>query len=105
LQVGLGGWTSSNYAALACPDLPKCRRSGSRADYPGAFVLWRRLGINTPVAYWTTGACGHHFTHRLGAVLAASLLLLAAFSSLLRLGTGLRRAALAVLAPSRHKFT
>ena len=25
LQVGLGGWTSSNYAALACPDLPKCQ--------------------------------------------------------------------------------
>src|SRR5690606_22515250 len=25
LQIALGGWTSSNYAALACPDLPTCQ--------------------------------------------------------------------------------
>jgi cytochrome c oxidase assembly protein subunit 15 len=25
LQIFLGGWTSSNYAALACPDLPTCQ--------------------------------------------------------------------------------
>lgn len=25
LQIILGGWTSSNYAALACPDFPLCR--------------------------------------------------------------------------------
>jgi len=24
-QIALGGWTSSNYAALACPDLPTCQ--------------------------------------------------------------------------------
>lgn len=24
LQIALGGWTSSNYAALACPDFPTC---------------------------------------------------------------------------------
>ncbi len=62
-------------------------------------MLWRGLGIN-----YAGGVLDHparvaiHFTHRLGAVLAASLLLLAAFSSLRRLGTGPRRAALAVLA-------
>src|ERR1700728_3771520 len=27
LQIALGGWTSSNYAAVACPDLPTCRHS------------------------------------------------------------------------------
>ena len=27
LQIALGGWTSSNYAAVACPDLPTCQRS------------------------------------------------------------------------------
>src|SRR5690606_9408049 len=25
VQITLGGWTSSNYAALACPDLPTCQ--------------------------------------------------------------------------------
>jgi cytochrome c oxidase assembly protein subunit 15 len=25
IQVFLGGWTSSNYAAVACPDLPQCQ--------------------------------------------------------------------------------
>jgi cytochrome c oxidase assembly protein subunit 15 len=25
LQMGLGGWTSSHYAGLACPDLPQCQ--------------------------------------------------------------------------------
>jgi cytochrome c oxidase assembly protein subunit 15 len=25
VQIGLGGWTSSHYAGLACPDLPRCQ--------------------------------------------------------------------------------
>ena len=25
LQISLGGWTSANYAALACPDFPTCQ--------------------------------------------------------------------------------
>jgi len=100
LQVGLGGWTSSNYAALACPDVPKCQAQWfPEADYEDAFVLWRGLGIN-----YAGGVLDHparvaiHFTHRLGAVLTATLLLLAAFFSLRGLGAGPRWAALAVLA-------
>ncbi len=62
-------------------------------------MLWRGLGIN-----YAGGVLDHparvaiHFTHRLGAVLAATLLLLAAFSSIRGLGAGPRWAALAVLA-------
>ena len=42
-QILLGGWTSSNYAAVACPDFPRCQGSWSPpADFRGAFVLWRR---------------------------------------------------------------
>jgi heme a synthase len=100
LQVALGGWTSSNYAALACPDVPKCQAQWApEADYRDAFVLWRGLGIN-----YAGGVLDHparvaiHFTHRLGAVLTAALLLLAIFSSLRGLGAGPRWAALAVLA-------
>ena len=100
IQVALGGWTSSNYAALACPDLPKCQDQWiPEADYKDAFVLWRGLGIN-----YAGGVLDHparvaiHFTHRVGAVVATTLLLLSAFFALRGLGPGPRWAGLAVLA-------
>lgn len=100
IQVFLGGWTSTNYAAVACPDFPKCQNQWlPEADYREAFVLWRGLDIN-----YTGGVLDHparvaiHFTHRLGAVLATVLLLLAAFGALTGLGRGARWAGLAVLA-------
>ena len=100
IQVSLGGWTSSNYAALACPDLPKCQdRWIPEADYKDAFVLWRGLGIN-----YAGGVLDHparvaiHFTHRVGALVATFLLLLAAYAALRGLGRGPRWAGLAVLA-------
>ena len=100
VQVFLGGWTSSNYAALACPDFPQCQAQWiPDADYKDAFVLWRGLGIN-----YAGGVLDHparvaiHFTHRLGAVLATLLLLLAAFGALRGLGRGARWAGIAVLA-------
>jgi cytochrome c oxidase assembly protein subunit 15 len=100
VQVALGGWTSSNYAAMACPDVPKCQDQWvPEADYKDAFVLWRGLGIN-----YAGGVLDHparvaiHFTHRLGAVLATVLLLLAALGALRGLGRGARWAGLAVLA-------
>jgi heme a synthase len=100
LQVGLGGWTSSNYAAVACPDLPKCQDQWvPEADYQNAFVLWRGLGIN-----YAGGVLDHparvaiHFTHRGGAVVVSVLLVLAAFFAFRGLGNRPRWAALAVLA-------
>jgi heme a synthase len=100
LQIFLGGWTSSNYAAVACPDFPKCQAQWiPQADYEDAFVLWRGLGIN-----YAGGVLDHparvaiHFTHRLGAILATVLLVLAAFGALRGLGPGARWAGLAVLA-------
>jgi len=100
LQVFLGGWTSSNYAAMACPDLPRCQDQWvPDADFHDAFVLWRGLGIN-----YAGGVLDHparvaiHFTHRVGAVVATSLLLLSVFFALRGLGSGPRWAGLAVLA-------
>jgi cytochrome c oxidase assembly protein subunit 15 len=76
LQIALGGWTSSNYAALACPDFPRCQNSfWPDMDYDEAFVLWRGLGID-----YEGGVLDHparvaiHFTHRLGAIVAALVL-------------------------------
>src|SRR5262245_60256186 len=41
IQIALGGWTSSNYAAVACPDFPKCQNEWvPETDYRDAFVLW-----------------------------------------------------------------
>lgn len=87
LQIALGGWTSSNYAALACPDFPQCQNAWwPEMDYDDAFVLWRGLGID-----YEGGVLDHparvaiHFTHRLGAIAAALLL---GFLSILALRHG-----------------
>ena len=76
LQIFLGGWTSSNYAALACPDVPTCQNTyWPEMDVKDAFVLWRGLGID-----YEGGVLDHparvaiHFTHRLGAIATALLL-------------------------------
>ncbi len=100
LQIALGGWVSSNYAAVACPDVPKCQGQWiPQANYREAFVLWRGLGIN-----YAGGVLDHparvaiHFAHRVGAVFAGALLLIAAFVSLRMAGTRARWAGVAVLA-------
>jgi cytochrome c oxidase assembly protein subunit 15 len=73
LQIALGGWTSANYAALACPDFPTCQTQWwpAIADFDDAFVLWHGIGID-----YEGGVLDHparvaiHFVHRLGAVAA-----------------------------------
>ena len=47
VQVSLGGWTSTNYAAAACPDFPTCQGTfWPPMDFRNAFILWRGLGID-----------------------------------------------------------
>jgi cytochrome c oxidase assembly protein subunit 15 len=101
IQITLGGWTSSNYAAVACPDFPKCQASWwPHADFGEGFVIWRGLGIN-----YEGGVLDHparvaiHFTHRLGAVVATLALLLAVVMTLrIRRDGSSRFAAIAALA-------
>ena len=91
VQIALGGWTSANYAALACPDFPTCQTQWwpEIADFADGFVLWRGLGID-----YEGGVLDHparvavHFAHRLGAVAAA--LLLAIFAARLIATPGAR---------------
>jgi len=50
-QIALGGWTSSNYAALACgfgdAAFPKCSGQWWPAtDFHQGFVLWRGIGVD-----------------------------------------------------------
>jgi cytochrome c oxidase assembly protein subunit 15 len=71
-QIALGGWTSSNYAALACPDLPGCLGQlwPEQADFSEAFVLWRGLGVNYEGGVLdATARVAIHVTHRLGALI------------------------------------
>ncbi len=48
LQTALGGWTSANYAALACgAEFPKCAGAWWPAhDFREGFVLWRGIGVD-----------------------------------------------------------
>ncbi len=69
LQIALGGWTSTNYAAIACPDFPTCQAAWwPDMDFGHAFVLW-----HAPTMNYEGGVLGNtarvaiHFTHRLGA--------------------------------------
>lgn len=75
LQISLGGWTSANYAALACTEFPVCEDGWSvRLDFAGAFSV--------PYAEtYEYGAHGYgermtmHIVHRVGAVVTFLYLL------------------------------
>ena len=86
LQITLGGWTSSNYAAIACPDLPTCQGSWwPDADFRSAFVLWRDLDIDYEGGVLANSArVAIHLTHRAGALLITLALLLAASAAVRR---------------------
>jgi len=101
LQIALGGWTSSNYAAVACPDFPTCQNAWwPRSDYRHAFVLWHGLNIDYEGGVLDNAArVAIHFTHRLGALITTLVLTLAAALVLrLRGLSGARLPAAAVLA-------
>lgn len=71
LQIALGGWTSSNYAALACGnDFPKCLGSWwPPTDFREGFVLWRGIGVNYEGGVLDTAArSAIQIAHRIGAV-------------------------------------
>ncbi|HEY1898229.1 MAG TPA: COX15/CtaA family protein [Steroidobacteraceae bacterium] len=80
VQIALGGWTSTNYAAIACPDFPTCQASWwPHMDFGHAFVLWHSPSQNYEGGVLSNPArIAIHFTHRLGALVATAALLLAA---------------------------
>lgn len=77
-QIALGGWTSTNYAAAACPDFPTCQASfWPPMDFANGFVLWRGLGIDYEGGVLDAPArVAIHYTHRLGAYVTALMLAL-----------------------------
>ncbi|HET6431959.1 COX15/CtaA family protein [Dyella sp.] len=70
-QIALGGWTSSNYAALACgTDFPKCLGQWMPAtDFKEGFVLWRGIGVNYEGGVLDMAArSAIQIVHRIGAL-------------------------------------
>jgi len=77
VQIVLGAWTSSNYAALVCPDFPQCQgQLWPQMDFGEAFVLWRGLGVDYEGGVLHGAArTAIHVTHRIGAVITTLTLL------------------------------
>jgi cytochrome c oxidase assembly protein subunit 15 len=76
VQIALGGWVSSNYAALACPDFPTCQGQWwPEADYAHGFDVFQEVGPNyLGGLLYGEGRVAIHFVHRLGAVAVALVL-------------------------------
>lgn len=71
MQIFLGGWTSTNYAALACTDFPTCHGSWMPdMDFKDAFHMVRELGQSADGGNLTLASLtAIQWTHRIGAVI------------------------------------
>ena len=76
IQIALGGWVSSNYAAVACVDLPTCHGQWwPAADFTNGFHLTQHIGPNYLGGQLDSEArTAIHLAHRLGAVLLTLVL-------------------------------
>ena len=83
MQIALGGWTSSNYAAVGCPDFPTCQSQWwPKGDYRAAFELQGASGHSYEGGVLNASArTAIQFTHRVGAIIITLVLLSAAFST------------------------
>jgi cytochrome c oxidase assembly protein subunit 15 len=72
-QIALGGWVSTNYAALACTDFPLCQGAWMPAmDFEHGFTLRRELGQTASGALLPMAALtAIHWTHRLMALVVS----------------------------------
>jgi cytochrome c oxidase assembly protein subunit 15 len=80
-QIALGGWVSSNYAAVACVDLPTCHGEWWPAmDFANGFHLTQHIGPNYLGGQLDSDArTAIHVSHRLGALLVTLVLLVLAW--------------------------
>jgi len=99
-QIALGGWTSSNYAALGCPDFPTCQAQWwPRGNYRAAFELRGAADRTYEGGVLDAPArTAIQFTHRLAALVVAIVVLGAALSTLRLRGKVARFAAGLVIA-------
>lgn len=69
-QIFLGAWTSTNYAARACLDLPYCQgQLVPDVDFKEGFNLFQSIGPNYLYGQMSNEArVAIHLTHRIGAI-------------------------------------
>lgn len=99
LQIALGGWVSTNYAAVACPDFPTCQGEywPDGMDFAEGFVLWRGVGVD-----YEGGVLDHsarvaiHHTHRVGALVLSAFLTWLVALAMVRTDIRVRLAGIAV---------
>ena len=78
IQIGLGGWTSANYAAFVCPDFPQCRGQWwPTMNFSEGFHLW----LNTNLIYEggilsETARTAIQMSHRIMAIITSIYLVL-----------------------------
>ncbi len=84
MQIFLGGWTSTNYAALACTDFPTCHGAWMPAmDFKDAFHLVRNLGQSADGGNLTLASLtAIQWAHRVGAIITLIYLGFLAVNSL-----------------------
>ena len=70
-QIFLGAWTSTNYAARACLDLPYCQGELiPNTNFEEGFNLFQSIGPNYLYGQMSNEArVAIHLTHRIGAII------------------------------------
>jgi cytochrome c oxidase assembly protein subunit 15 len=89
VQLALGGWTSANYSALACPDFPTCQQQWwPETNFRDGFILWREIGVDYEGGVLDLPSrTAIHLAHRIGAVVVLGVLGLLALALLRREAT------------------
>jgi len=86
MQIALGGWTSANYSALACPDFPTCQgKLWPEANFREGFVLLRQVGVDYEGGVLDLRSrVAIQMAHRIGAVITLITLGILAFTLIRR---------------------
>jgi cytochrome c oxidase assembly protein subunit 15 len=84
IQIALGGWVSTNYAALACTEFPLCNGVlVPHMDFESGFTIWRPLGKTDDGKYLPFAALtAIHWTHRSFAFVVLALVTWLAYKAM-----------------------
>jgi cytochrome c oxidase assembly protein subunit 15 len=84
MQIALGGWVSTNYAAVACVDFPTCRGTWKpTADFVHGFHFLRELGMTAEAEPLSNDALNAiHRAHRIGALVTFLTLMYVAYRAM-----------------------
>lgn len=84
VQIALGAWVSTNYAALACMDFPLCQGTLlPDMDFANGFTFWRDLGKTAGGEYLPFSALtAVHWMHRSFAVAVTIVIAWVGFGAL-----------------------